>query len=144
MLTAGWSLARDSFSSSPLHPFQLSDIYPGNFIFQNSHPHSASCRQTEYYQSVTRSSYFRIFVVPELQECNVEISFICAQVMSPGISFCKYTSSHLLHVEEDMSKKLAAKNVSVISMGLCKRHQICIQLFFQLRSSSLRDSDTLH
>lgn len=69
-------------------------------------------------------------MVPELQKCNVEISFIRAQVTSPRISFCKYTPNHLLHAEEDGSKELAAKSVSVISMGLCERDQSHIHLFF--------------
>lgn len=73
-------------------------------------------------------------MVPLLQECNVEISFICAQVTSPRISFCKYTSNHLLHIEEDRSKEFAAENVSVISIGLCKeiRAAFIVVFFFLL------------
>lgn len=36
---------------------------------------------------------------------------------------------HLLHLEEDRSKYLAAMDVSVISMGLFERDQGCIHLF---------------
>jgi len=131
ILTTGCSLAKDNFSSSPLHPLQLPKYMFLHVIsYSRKSRHSASCRQTEDYQSVTRNCYFGIFLVPELQECNTENPFICAQVTSPRIPFCKSIPNHLLHVEEDMSKEFAAKNVSVISTGMYERDQSRVHLFF--------------